>query len=165
MVGGWGEEFTSRNLMIERNSPGRISRASPSCLQLDERDSSTGVTCEYCEKNFKKFCLLNISLVAASVSAHSSISFKPFTSSNINVASDLSKIGNFLIEDWGKLANLRKPIRVIRFSDKYDLRFEDRGFDVKLLLEVALLFELELLTEVELLFELELLFDLELLEV
>ena len=39
---------------------------------------------------------------------------------------------------------MRKPIRVIRFSDKYDLRFEDRGFDVKLLLEVALLFELEI---------------------
>ena len=58
---------------------------------------------------------------------------------------------------------LRKPIRVIRFSDKYDLRFQDRSFDVELLLQAELLFKLELLKEVELLLEDEVVFDLELL--
>ena len=38
---------------------------------------------------------------------------------------------------------LRKPIRVIRFSDKYDLRFQDRSFDVELLLEVESLLKVE----------------------
>ena len=121
------------------------------------KETPTQVLHMWILQNFEKqFCSQNI-LVAASVSTHSLISFKPFTFSKINVASDLSKIGNFLIDDWGKLANLRKPIRVIRFSDKYDLRFHDLSFDVELLLEVALLFELELLIEVELLFDLELL--------
>ena len=31
---------------------------------------------------------------------------------------------------------IRKPISAIRFSDKYDFRFQDWGFDVELLLEV-----------------------------
>ena len=50
---------------------------------------------------------------------------------------------------------LRKPIRATCFSGKYNLRFQDRSFFVKLLLEVELLFEVELLLKVELLFELE----------
>ena len=61
------------------------------------------------------------------------------------------------------IARLRKPIRAIRFSDKYDLRFQDRSFDVELLLQAELLFKLELLKEVELLLEDEVVFDLELL--
>ena len=44
---------------------------------------------------------------------------------------------------------LRKSIRAIRFSVKYDLRFQDRSFDVRLP------FDLKLLLEVELLFHLE----------
>ena len=48
-----------------------------------------------------------------------------------------------------------KPSRAIRFSDKYDLRFQDRSFHVELLLqEVDLLFDIELSLEVELLFSL-----------
>ena len=38
---------------------------------------------------------------------------------------------------------LRKPIRVTHFSDKYDLRFQDRSFDVELLLEVESLLKVE----------------------
>ena len=34
------------------------------------------------------------------------------------------------------IALLWKPIRAIRFSDKHDPRFQDRAFDVELLLEV-----------------------------
>ena len=66
-----------------------------------------------------------------------------------------------------KHPRLWKPIRVIRFSDKYDLRFQDRRFellfDLKLLLEVQLLLEVESLLEVKLLFDLELLLDVQLL--
>ena len=70
--------------------------------------------------------------------------------------------------------SLRKAIRTIRFSVKYDLRFHDRNFDVKLLFELEfllevkllfddleLLFDIELLLEVELLLDVELLFDIE----
>ena len=55
---------------------------------------------------------------------------------------------------------LRKPIRAIRFSDKYDLRFQHRGFDVELLLQVELLLEVELLLKVKLLFDLKLLLEI-----
>ena len=61
----------------------------------------------------------------------------------------------------------RKPIRAIRFSFKYDLRFQERSFNVELLLEVdlslqvELQFDLKLLLEVTLLLEVEFLFDLE----
>ena len=48
---------------------------------------------------------------------------------------------------------LRKPIRAIRFSDKYDLRFQHRGFDVELLLEVELLLKVKLLFDLKLLLE------------
>ena len=58
---------------------------------------------------------------------------------------------------------LQKLIRDIRCSEKYDLRFQDRSFDVELLLEVELLFELELLIVVELLLAVKLLFELKLL--
>ena len=58
---------------------------------------------------------------------------------------------------------LQKLIRVIRFSEEYDLCFQDRSFDVELLLEVELLFELELLIVLELLLEVKLLFELKLL--
>ena len=44
---------------------------------------------------------------------------------------------------------VQKPIRVIRFSDKYDLSFQDRGFDGELLLEVELILEVELLFDLE----------------
>ena len=57
---------------------------------------------------------------------------------------------------------MQKLIRAIRFSDKYDLLFQDRSFDVKLLLEVELLLDVELLLEVKLLLEIDLLFELEL---
>ena len=43
----------------------------------------------------------------------------------------------------------------IRFSDKYNLRFQDRSFDVKLLLKLEILLEDELLLEVKLIFKLE----------
>ena len=55
------------------------------------------------------------------------------------------------------MKNLRKSVRAIRFSVKYDLRFQDRSFDLELLfdfkslLEFKLLFDLELLLDVELL--------------
>ena len=61
----------------------------------------------------------------------------------------------------------RNPIRAIRFSVKYDLRFQERSFNVELLLEVdlslqvELQFDLKLLLEVTLLLEVEFLFDLE----
>ena len=57
--------------------------------------------------------------------------------------------------------------RVIRFSVKYDVRFQDRSFDFellfdfKLLLEIELPFDPELLAQVELLFYLELQLELE----
>ena len=65
------------------------------------------------------------------------------------------------------ITDIRKPIRAIRFSVKYDLCVDDRSFDLellfdfKLLLEVELLFKFELL-EVELLFKFELLVQVEL---
>ena len=51
--------------------------------------------------------------------------------------------------------------RVIRFSVKYDVRFQDRSFDFELLLEIELPFHPELLAQVELLFYLELQLELE----
>ena len=56
---------------------------------------------------------------------------------------------------------VRKPIRAICSSDKYDLRFQDQSFDVELLLEVESLLEVELLFELELLIEVELLLEVE----
>ena len=44
---------------------------------------------------------------------------------------------------------LRKPIRAICFSDKYDLPFQGWSFDVELLVVVDILLEVELLLEVE----------------
>ena len=45
-----------------------------------------------------------------------------------------------------KVRCIRKPISAIHFSNKYDLRFRDRSFDVELLLEVELILEVELLS-------------------
>ena len=62
-----------------------------------------------------------------------------------------------IMKNYWRYRRLRKPIRAIRFSIKYELRFQDRRFDLELLfdfkslLEVELLFDLELLLEVELL--------------
>ena len=58
---------------------------------------------------------------------------------------------------------IRKPIKAIRFSNKYDLCFQDRSFDVELLLEIQLLLEVELLFDLEFLLEVELPLEVELL--
>ena len=50
----------------------------------------------------------------------------------------------------------------ICFSVTYDLRLQNRSFDVELILEVELLLEVKLLLEVEFLLEVEILFELEL---
>ena len=70
---------------------------------------------------------------------------------------------------YTSVAKVHKPIRDIRFSVKYDLRFLERSFDLELLfdrkflLEVELLFGLELLLEVQLLLDPQLLLEIELL--
>ena len=51
------------------------------------------------------------------------------------------------------IAHLQIPIRAIRFSDTYDLCFQERSFDVELLLKVELLLEVDLLFELQLLIE------------
>ena len=48
-----------------------------------------------------------------------------------------------------KSSEVRRPIRVIPLSDKYDLRFQDRSFNVELLEEVELLLKVELLFDLE----------------
>ena len=49
------------------------------------------------------------------------------------------------------VSKIWKPIKAIRFSDKYDLRFQDRRFYVELSLKVELLLEVELLFDLKLL--------------
>ena len=47
--------------------------------------------------------LLSTISIKNKISTKSPISFKSFTSLKLDVVSDLSKIGNFLTEGWGKL--------------------------------------------------------------
>ena len=65
---------------------------------------------------------------------------------------------------FGNGVFIRKPIRTIRFPDKYNFRFQDQSFDLKLLLEIELQLEVELLFDFELLLEVELLIEVELLK-
>ena len=41
------------------------------------------------------------------------------------------------LDFWYVTCFVRKPIRAIRFSVKYDVRFQDRSFDVELLNSVS----------------------------
>ena len=58
---------------------------------------------------------------------------------------------------FSKVHKIRKPMRAVRFSVKYNIRFQDRSFNLKLLFDFKLLLEVELIFHLDLLLEAELL--------